>query len=313
MVSLEDDALLDVAVLCGGNSPERDVSMRSGRSVADALSAVGHAVALFDPSDVDLFGVNWRQFDACFVALHGGAGENGQVQIDLEELGVPYTCSGPVASRLAMSKTATKDRLRQFNLPTLPALTFQVGCPQAAAGVARLGYPVVIKPDSHGSSLGVSVAQQRDEFSASVAKAGRYEAFLLAEPMIRGREFTVAVLQREPLPVIEIVHDEAIFDYAAKYETGAAQIRFPEDDHARSVEALATEAAAALGTRGLVRVDIAMDEGDQPWILEVNTVPGMTARSLAPQAAAKAGIGFEELCDRLVRQCIGVKVLEGIA
>ncbi|MGB6042358.1 MAG: hypothetical protein WBF93_04280, partial [Pirellulales bacterium] len=155
---LEADPFLDIAVLAGGDSSEREVSLASGRRVAWALEQKGHGVAVFDPCDGDLFGINWNQFDACFVALHGGAGEDGRVQLQLEELAVPYTGSGPVVSRLAISKSATKDRLQQCAVPTPAAYSFRRDDDpaQIAAKVRRLGFPVVVKPDGQGSSLGVT-------------------------------------------------------------------------------------------------------------------------------------------------------------
>ncbi len=303
---LEADPFLDIAVLAGGDSSEREVSLASGRRVAWALEQKGHGVAVFDPCDGDLFGINWNQFDACFVALHGGAGEDGRVQLQLEELAVPYTGSGPVVSRLAISKSATKDRLQQCAVPTPAAYSFRRDDDpaQIAAKVRRLGFPVVVKPDGQGSSLGVTVAADEPQLQQAIETAGQFESYLLAEKRIVGREFTVAVVDRQPLPALEVSHDQSTFDYDGKTGSGNVEYRFSNDWAAETAQQLAVRAADAVGSRSLIRVDLIIDRGGQPWVLEVNTVPGMTEHSLAPMAAREAGFEMSDFCDRLVRLCL---------
>ncbi|NIP85161.1 MAG: D-alanine--D-alanine ligase [Planctomycetales bacterium] len=306
-----DSQLYDIAVLAGGNSAEREISLASGQRVAEALEEAGHQVARFDPEDVDLFGINWNQFDACFIVLHGGAGEDGRVQLQLEELGVPYTGSGPVASRLALSKTAAKDRLRRCGVLTPPHVSFRKnGRPaEILDRVQGLGFPLIVKPDGQGCSLGVSLVEDAAGLAEAVQLAGAWESFLLAERWVRGREFTVAVVDRRPLPALEIFHHSRTFGYDVKFGAAAVRYEFPRDAAARTAQRVAVEAAAALGTRGLARVDLILDEQQRAWVLEVNTVPGMTRHSLAPRAAAEAGLGMPQFCDQLVRLCLPQAVL----
>ena len=301
---------LSIAVLAGGNSAERDVSLESGTNVLAALEASGHATAAIDPAQCDLAEIAWSRFDACFIALHGGAGEDGRLQRRLELLRVPYTGSGPDACRLAMSKSASKERFLQAELPTLDYVLVAAGDDpqQVQARAARLPYPLIAKPDSQGSSLGVGVARTPDELPQRVAQAGKFDSYVLIEPYVKGREFTVALIGREVLPTAEIVASRGVFDYAAKYQADDPhEVRFElPSELVRALEELARRAAEALGTRGLVRVDIRMDDADRPWLLELNAVPGLTDTSLAPQAAAQAGIDMPRLCDRLVRDCLAL-------
>jgi len=303
--------VLDVAVLLGGESSERDISLASGICVAAALEASGHHVAAFDPTDGDLFGINWSQFDVCYVALHGGAGEGGLVQRDLEELAIPYTGSGPVASRLALSKMAAKERFAQHDVPTPEAICFRASKTDdpVVPQFGSLGFPVVIKPDGQGSSLGLGLARSPEEVASCIDAARAYESCLVAERLIEGREFTVAVLDRQPLPALEILPTRTLFDAEDKLGRQPAASRFPERHLSAQVENVAVEAAEALGTRGLVRVDLMLDRQGQPWVLEVNTIPGMTERSIVPRIARQAGMSMPQLCDHLVRACIAEAVL----
>ena len=298
----QGSSLLRVALLAGGDSAERKVSLASGAQVAAALEARGHAVDSFDPAETPLKQICWGRYDICFIALHGGAGEDGRVQAELEELVVPYTGSGPKASRLAMSKSAAKRRFERRNVPTAAAVTFEATelFSDVASRVSRIGYPIVVKPDGQGSSLGIGLAADERQLAARAIDASRYDSRLLAERHIEGREFTVAVLGRRALPLLEIVAPGGWFDYRAKYESDATAFRFdvglPEAT-VENVEAVAVAAAAALGTSGLVRVDLLLDRLGRPWVLEVNTVPGLTSHSLAPKAAARAGYDFAALCE----------------
>lgn len=301
--------LLRLVVLMGGDSAEREISLRSGTAVAKALAAAGHQVQTVDPADGPLGERDWRGVDACFVALHGGAGEDGRIQRQLEELGLPYTGSSPAASRLAMSKSASKGRFLVAGVPTAPfaAIDPQASLAEVALLVTPLGYPLIIKPDAEGSSIGVSVATCEADLPQCLSKARCHAGLCLAEPLLRGREFTVAVLGDLALPLIEVVTAELVFSYEAKYESPLTEYRFDFDLHARArveIVQAAVAATAALGTAGLVRVDVILTHDSRVWVLEVNTIPGMTARSLAPLAATRAGLEMPELCDLLVRECL---------
>ena len=305
---------LVVAVLAGGDSHEREVSLSSGTQAAAALEAAGHGVEMFDPAQVGLDEIPWSRFDVCFIALHGGPGEDGRIQRQLEQLGVTYTGSQPAASRLAMSKSAAKERFFQAGIPTLPYVMFHAteSIDHVAAQVARFGYPLVIKPDSQGSSLGVGFAQGPEDLPARVAESGRYDPYILAEMYLAGREFTVAVLDRHALPLLEIATSDPLFSYEAKYHNTTAEFRFETGLGAEKTAQLrqtAVAAAASLETTGLVRVDLLLDAAGWPWVLEVNTVPGLTPTSLAPRAAAAGGLDLPALCDWMVRDAVRVGVV----
>ena len=213
-----------------------------------------------------------------------------------------------------MSKSASKERFFLAGVPTQPyVLLHESDTPQdAAAKVPGLGYPVVVKPDAQGSSIGLGHADSPEELATAFSAARVYDPFVLVEPWIDGREFTVAVLGRRPLPLLEIATPRGMFDYEAKYSDDATQYRvdtgLPEAVAAR-LEQAAVAATAALGTAGLARVDLMLDRALRPWVLEVNTVPGMTDHSLAPQAAAWAGLELHALCDWMVRDCLALEVV----
>lgn len=306
-------APLRVALLSGGDSPEREVSLASGICAAAALEEMGHRVRAIDPAEVELVDVDWRQFDACFIALHGGAGEDGRAQQLLESLGVPHTGSRPAAARLAMSKSACKTRFRQRGVPTPDyALLHRNESIQAVLDrAASVGYPLVVKPDAQGSSLGVGLARDGEELQRRVAESQFYDPFLLAEQYIAGRELTVAVLDREPMPILEIAVGDAPFSYDDKYNNPATEYIFDTGLSAakqREIRRLAVRACEVAGTDGLARVDFRLDTSERPWVLEINTVPGLTERSLAPRAAARMGLEMPELCGRILRACLPAEV-----
>ena len=271
-----------VAVLSGGESAEREVSLASGQQVALALSLAGHQPVLIDPADIDLERIDWPSFDVCFIALHGGAGEDGRVQTVLEQLNVPYTGSNPTACLFAMCKSAAKERFHERGVSTLPFVRFTADQPTAA--LYELKFPLVIKPDNQGSSLGVNVARNADELRKCIADAAEFDSWLIAEPFVAGREFTVSLLGRDPLPMIEIVSPQSVFTYDAKYASAATEYHL-DSQLLPAVEAqiyrAAIAAAEALGTAGLSRVDLMLDGENRVWVLEMNTIPGMTAQSFA--------------------------------
>jgi D-alanine-D-alanine ligase len=305
-----------VVVLAGGDSAEREVSMASGAQVAEALLAAGHQVRLVDPADTDLADVDFSRVDGCFLALHGGAGEDGRIQRRLQELGVPYTGSGPAASRAGMSKSLCKELFRQCGVPTPDYVLIEPGDsaePSLARKVASIGFPVVIKPDAGGSSLGVGVARSRDDLPRLVAQSRRFGPLVIAERYVRGREMTVSVLGRCVLPLLEVLTDREIFDYRLKYSGSPTQCRFQTGLPPITLEELrktALGAADALGTAGLIRVDMLLDDRMKVWVLEVNTLPGMTAHSMAPRAAARDGMDMPQLCDWMIKDAIDRRVTD---
>lgn len=303
----------NVAVLAGGDSHERAVSLKSGQCVLEALRERGHRVVWFDPADRPLSAIGWEPFDAAFLALHGGAGEDGRVQQWLQRRGVAYTGSGPAASHTAMCKSLCKERLLAAGVPTLPYVLLDGSAPlcDVLPKLRGLRWPLVLKPDSQGSSLGVAFAAVPEEVELALLAARRFDSFVLAEPRVLGREFTVAVLGRRALPLLEIVPQRAFYDYSAKYQAAGTEYRFDSGlprSLVRRIERLAVQAAAALGTRGLVRVDLMLDDLASPWVLEVNTIPGLTPTSLAPKAAARCGMSFAALCEWMIHDCLKSRV-----
>jgi D-alanine-D-alanine ligase len=306
----KSDKHLRVAVLEGGDSSEREISLLSGAQVASALRSAGHCVQSVDPAMVDLEQADLKnRFDVCFLALHGGAGEDGRIQQWLEERQIPYTGSNPQASRAAMDKSTAKTLFQQHDIPTPEFLLIDPSdsIDEIARCVTTLGFPLVIKPNSQGSSLGVGLAECAEVLPDRVTQTRQYEDWVLVERYIAGREFTVSVLGRKALPLLEIAGLEKIFDFGSKYSSEVIQCRFQTGlapMKVQEVQQMAVAAAAALRTSGLVRVDLRLDTEDQPWVLEVNTLPGMTDHSLAPKAAAQAGIDLPSLCDWMLQDAL---------
>lgn len=299
---------LRVAVLAGGDSDEREISLKSGMAVEAALSHVGHRVLQLDPAIVELTGVDWSQFDVAFIALHGRFGEDGQVQQILDAGKIPYTGSDAATSRLAFSKSAAKERFLQRGVPT-PAYSlihYTDDLDRVHRKAAGIGYPLVVKPDTQGSSLGISIVRDSGELSAALKLCFQFDGFGLLETMIEGTEWTVGLIDQQVLPSIKIETDRPFFDWQAKYDDDRTRYIFDSNTAVSvtdKIEQTGFNACLALGTRGLARVDLRLDEQLQPWVLEVNTVPGFTDHSLLPKAAAYSGIDFPTLCDRMVQSC----------
>ncbi len=310
-----------VAVLFGGDSAERDVSLASGACVCQALRERGHKVVEIDPKFVDLSRCDWSAIDVAFLALHGKYGEDGHVQGILELLRVPYTGSDAEASRVGISKSATKERMSQHSVPTAPYVLIHESdsAERILAHAAKLGFPLVVKPDTQGSSLGVSIVQAADELLCALPKCFALDSFGILETAVIGSEWTVGMLDECILPPIQIKTNRQFFDFQAKYHDDGTGYRFDydvSDEVVRRIERVAQSACRALGTRGLARVDIMLDRQLQPWVLEINTIPGLTDHSLVPKAAARMGWSFGELCERAIFSCLkltaaGVKRVTG--
>ena len=300
---------LNLAVLLGGTSAEREVSLDSGAAVSRALVSCGHRVTEIDPQDVDLRQTDWRDFDAVFIALHGTFGEDGEVQSLLAAADVPYTGSGPEASRWAFDKQITKQRFAEAGVPTPAVKYFRADDDLAdiAIDAFAFGFPVVIKPAKQGSSLGVTIVNSAEQIPEAVARCFELDDVGLLEAYIAGTEWTLAVVDDQPLPLLQIETSRGFFDYHAKYQDDATGYKLEFELPAETIQALETVGLAAcrsLNTAGLVRVDLRLDQSLQPWVLEVNTIPGMTDHSLAPKAAAQFGWSFAELCERVVSGCL---------
>ena len=300
-----------VAVLMGGRSAEREVSLMSGSGVLKALQASGVDAQAFDPAERDLGELKKEGFDRCFIALHGRYGEDGTVQGALELLGVPYTGSGVMASSIAMDKTMTKRVWLAEGLPTPRYVLVkrqQLGQVQGDELVRALGLPMIIKPAREGSSIGVTKVTEVAQIAAALQQAAACDADILCEQCIVGDEVTCPVLGEgdaaRALPVIRIVAPQGNYDYQNKYFTDDTQYLVPSGLPAAeeaAIEALVVKAYQVLGCRGWGRIDVMIDgQTRQPYLLEINTSPGMTGHSLVPMSARAAGISYEALCAQLL-------------
>jgi len=291
-----------VAVVMGGDSAEREVSLNSGRNVLDALKARGVDAQAIDGIPALLDALRAGHFARVFNILHGGGGENGELQGALQSLRVPFTGSGVLGSALSMDKTRTKQVWLSLGLPTPRYKALPRGADVHAAA-REVGFPLIVKPACEGSSVGVTRVFAEADLDAAVELAARYHGDLLMETLIEGGgEYTVGILGHEALPTIHIVPKGAYYDYNAKYIAEDTQYICPGLDGAAEAEmrALALAAFDAAGCSGWGRVDVMRDAQGRNWLLEVNTAPGMTSHSLVPKAARAVGIEFEELCWRIL-------------
>lgn len=287
---------LRVAVLMGGPSAERDVSLSSGREAARALTRRGMSVCEVRVDDTEV--VLPYPCDVAFLALHGRFGEDGTVQRLLDSQGVLYTGSGPEASARAMDKAVAKECFRAAGVPTPRAVVVERNWRPAA----ELSFPAMVKPAREGSSLGISLIRDKTDLEYACLQAWVHDERLLIEEYIAGREFTVGILGDQVLPVIEIRTKRAFFDHRAKYTSGEAQETTADLDAptAARIQAVAWQAHECLGCRDFSRVDLMMNAAGELFVLEVNTIPGLTPQSLLPKAAAATGLSFEDLCGRMV-------------
>lgn len=293
------DKTLKITVMLGGPSAEREVSLRSGAAVAAALASLGHQVSRLDPREE-----NWKLpagTEAVFLALHGTYGEDGTVQRRLDELGVPYTGCDAEASRIGFDKHLTKERLIKAGVPTPRSLLLD-----ASSTSWPMGWhpPVVLKPARQGSSVGLQFVDRVSDWSKALAEALRYDTQVLMEERIMGRETTVGILDGSPLPVVEVRPRTGVYDYQNKYTAGSTEYLCPapfDEATTRRIQQAGLAAFKAVGARDYSRIDVMVRTDGEPFVLEINTLPGMTETSLLPKAAAAAGIGYPELCDRMVR------------
>jgi D-alanine-D-alanine ligase len=290
--------VLAITVMLGGPSAEREVSLRSGAAVAQALRSLGHDVTELDPKLPD-----WAlppKTEVVFLALHGTYGEDGAVQAKLEELGVPYTGCGPAASRIAFDKVLTKQRCLESGVPTAKFIVIE-----STAASWPMGWqpPVVLKPVRQGSSVGLQFVERVSDWSNALTEAMRYDDRVLMEERIIGRETTVGILDGETLPVVEVRPKQGVYDYLTKYTSGASEYLCPapfDPEIAERIQAAALATFKAIGGRDYARVDVMVRLTGEPVVLEINTLPGMTETSLLPKAAAAAGLSYADLCQRMV-------------
>jgi len=285
-----------VAVLKGGFSAEREVSLESGASIAKGLRKAGYIVTEIDVTSPD-FAVP-AGIDAVFIALHGTYGEDGGVQSRLTKLGLPYVGADEEASRRSFDKLLTETCLREAGVPVPESETLRRGDRRT------LSLPVAVKPPRQGSSVGCSLVFDEAEWAPAMADALKYDDEILVQQFIPGREFTVGIVDGEVLPIVEIVTAAGWYDYTAKYKVDTTRYVIPAEldaGTAARMQALALKTFKALGARGFGRVDFRMTPEGEQFVLELNTIPGFTSHSLLPKAAAAAGIEFSMLCDRIMK------------
>ena len=330
---------MKITVLLGGDSPERKVSLASGTGIINALRQRGHDVRPLDPAvpldkqdepttvvigenppeDIPSLSLERRfewlqserllEADVTFVGLHGGAGEDGTVQALLDSAGYPYTGTGVLGSALAMNKDRSKALFREAGVQTAEHLYIAAADEKDPARITTLveeglGFPVVVKPNCQGSSVGFSYVPSPADIGQALAKAAGYDSGVIVERFIPGREVTVSILGNEPLPVVEIIPEGGFYDYKRKYTKGTSRYVAPAEIDGGTADRIKREAVNAyhaLCCRDYARVDFRLSEEGEPYCLEVNTLPGMTGLSLVPMAARCAGIEFDELCERICR------------
>ena len=298
-----------VAVICGGRSSEAEVSRTSGAQVLQALRQRGHDAERIEADDELWDALRGGGYDVAFIALHGRFGEDGTVQGVCELLSLPYTGSGVLATALCLDKAMAKRVLvaEGIKTPDWRLLPRDLDGSAAAGPARELGLPMVVKPNRGGSTIGLSIVRDEGDLAEAYRNAARHDQ-VLCEKFVDGLEITVGVLGHNPpeaLPTLEIVSHRPLYDYAAKYTAGQSEhiipARLPEEQR-QAAQRAAERAHAALGCYSMSRVDVIVDRGGEPWVIEVNAIPGLTALSLLPDAARAAGIGFDALCDRLVRE-----------
>ncbi|WP_269913948.1 D-alanine--D-alanine ligase [Acinetobacter sp. HY1485] len=295
-----------VAVLLGGRSAERKVSLDSGQSVLDALIRSGIDAEAFDPQTRPV--TELVNYDRAFIVLHGRGGEDGQIQGVLEWLNIPYTGTGVQGSAIGMDKVKTKQIWQGSDLPTAPYRIISKDT-NLDDVIDALGLPVIIKPVHEGSSIGMSKVEKREDFADAIEKATAHDAIVMAEKWITGREYTIVVLNGQALPVIRLEppKDVAFYDYDAKYERNDTHYGIPSglsEAEEQQLQALTLRAFHAVGASGWGRIDAMQDAQGNFWLLEVNTVPGMTSHSLVPKAAKAVGYDFDALCVAILEQTL---------
>ena len=306
-----------IGVLMGGCSSEREISLRSGRGVSAALLEAGHQVTAMDIQSDDkhkIIGqVRAANIDVAFIALHGSLGEDGAIQSILEEMDIPYTGGGVQASQKAFNKVIAQRIFKEHHLPVADHVSITDGrmmdFKTAFAVLKRL--PFVVKAACQGSSIGIYLVRHPSQWESALKDALAFGPCVLIEKFIKGRELTAGILDREPLPLVEMCFKSPFFDYSSKYQKGLTDFVVPakiSGDLTQKIQKIALGAYEALGVEGFARIDIRLDETENPYILEVNTVPGFTETSLFPKAAQQAGYSFTDVCTKLLDLAYGKKI-----
>ncbi|WP_455204003.1 D-alanine--D-alanine ligase [Kaarinaea lacus] len=304
--SIDVKQLGKVAVLMGGRSAEREVSLKSGNAVLAALRSRGVDAHGVDADKDVLQTLGSGGFDRVFIVLHGRGGEDGSIQGALEIIGLPYTGSGVMASAIGMNKLKTKQIWMSYDLPT-PGYRVLKDDTDSEQLIAELGLPMMIKPSHEGSSIGIAKVSTKDQLRSAWENAAQFDSEIIAEAWVHGKEYTAAILGDQALPLIRLETPHEIYDYDAKYNVDTTQYHCPcglDGYVEKEIQQLALKAFRAVGARGWGRVDLFIDDDGRPWLIEINTVPGMTDHSLVPMAAKQAGISFDELVVRILQQTL---------
>jgi len=305
-----------IGVIMGGPSKEHNISLHSGKAVADALRSKGYDITEIGEKGSIEKGILDSKIDTAFITLHGRYGEDGTIQNFLEQAGVVYTGSPPLASSKAMDKSVSKSIFIENDIPTPDYIVVDIRKDNILEKIKEISlFPVVVKPADEGSSIGLNIVESVKGLFPAVDKAGLYSPKVIIEQYIHGKELTVGILGGAPLPVIHIVPKTRYYNYKAKYTKGMTRYIVPAKlcpDVYRKIQYIGLRAHNALGCRDLSRVDIRLGPAGKPWVLEVNTIPGFTETSLLPKAAEAVGIGFPELCERILVMAWERNVIESL-
>lgn len=292
-----------IVVLYGGSSAEREVSLQSGEAVTNALRSLGHRVEPIDPVRTPVRSIQWDRFDSAFIALHGTYGEDGVVQKELDDLGVRYTGSSSAASALAFDKERAKEafRLAGVRTPASRTISRDDNSAELRKAADEIGFPLVVKPCCQGSSVGVTIVLEPPALETAIARCFEHDRRGLIESAVLREEWTVGVFNRRCLTPIRVEPARGFYDYEAKYHDERTSYHLAgtetAEDFVNDLQQISQRACEALGTSGVARVDLMVDDDRRPWVLEVNTVPGFTTHSLIPKAATAAGLTLAELCE----------------
>ncbi|MCA9472320.1 MAG: D-alanine--D-alanine ligase [Nitrospirales bacterium] len=297
---------LCVGVLMGGRSAEREISLLTGQAVCAALTRRGYRVRPIDADARLPWALRSKKVEVAFMALHGRGGEDGTVQGLLEVLGIPYTGSNVRASAIAMDKASTKSILQANGIPMPPGIVLQRDSPKWEPP-GGLKWPVVVKPSNEGSTIGVSIVRNAKTWRSALRRAYQYDTKAIVERFIEGREIAIGVMDGKALPAVEIEAPGGFYDYQAKYKKSETRYTCPAplmQGRLNRLQTLAVEAYHILGCEGAARVDFRLSLQGRPYVLEINTIPGMTERSLLPMAAAQAGLTYDELVERMLKSAL---------
>ena len=299
---------MKIGILVGGISSEKEVSIASGKSIEFACLALGHKVQMLDPKDdIENIKSSIMETDLVFNGLHGGDGENGKISKFLESLDVPFTGSDSVSSAICMNKSKTKEIVSKNSILTPDWLLVKHN--DQLDSVGNLGFPLVVKPNDQGSTIGLSIVDSKSQLLGAYSLARNFADSIIFERYIKGRELTCSIIGDKAYPVLEIIPKKDIYDYECKYTKGMSEYICPADlseSISLSIQDISLKAHTALGCRHYSRVDFLLDENDNIWFLEINTLPGMTETSLLPKSLKSAGLSFNEVIELIINEACGV-------